>query len=547
MRKSKIWALLISAVLAAGTLAGCGGSSAPAQEAQEETAEAETEETTGESTEDSASEKNVSPSNTVKGEPAEDEGDSGSAAIGTAGEPSDVVLENVSYVMIYNPKIYDEYDSNTEYLTNLGTGDISSQIITGMNRAGGLEEDVSVVTMSQAELTSGLDTNGVDRSGARAGAMDPVHSYGEQYDFYCCDDNMSRVKRTFTCVYEGESCYIWSFEDSISEENAEAFGQEFDEKIYPADTEAFGQGRFTENGGKVNVLIYPLRDGLCGFFHLYDIFAKTEVPAAMIDQRGFNTDHAIININSKMVDSDWEMALSTLAHEYQHQICASDCFNYVDTPWMRVWLNEAMSAYAEDMIYPDIMDAGYYNQLLYISNSFRTGQSLYNFATQPDDIGAYGAVCLFERYLTSKSDDTVFNKIHEYWRNSYRADVTEAEAIYDSVTDTFKQDILSKYTYPASVEAQFESEQDSFMSKMTLDYYLETMNMDLAHLVGSEAAARKYMLYTEINQQEIEGGGRMLVAVGNGSFAVPADADKGLIYIGFDKDFNIVTDMVTVE
>ena len=85
------------------------------------------------------------------------------------------------------------------------------------------------------------------------------------------------------------------------------------------------------------------------------------------------------------------------------------------------------------------------------------------------------------------------------------------------------------------------------MSKMTLDFYLTTMDMDLAHLVGAEDVARRYMLYTEINQQEIEGGGRMLVATENGSYAVPEDADKGLIYIGFDENFNTVTDLVTVE
>ncbi|MBQ3393257.1 MAG: hypothetical protein IJG52_07600 [Lachnospiraceae bacterium] len=538
----KATALILTAAMLAGLVSGCGGSapaqeseSAPAQEKEESAAVQAKEEVTEEVKEEAPA---------AQSKETAQQGGNG-MSVGTAGNGGDTVLENVSYVLIYNPKIFDETNADTRYLTSLGTGDFSGQIITGIARAG-LDEDVAPYTMSQRQLTEGLDLEGVDVSGAKAGGMAPIHSLGEEYDFFCCDDSMNRILQTFTCVYEGEHCYVWSAGDAVTEEGAKRLGTEFDSVIYPSDTEAFGQGRFTENGGKVNILMYPMQGGLCGFFHLYDIFSSGEVPPGFARSRGFNLDHAIININSSMMDYNEKMVYATLAHEYQHQICASDKFGYSETPWMRTWLNEAMSAYAEELIYDDIMDAEYYNQLLYLSDSYRKGQSLYDFGVTSQDIGAYGAVCLFERYLSKNSDEKVFSNIHDFWRNSYRGDISEAQAIYNSVTDDFKA-YINGITFPDSVKAELSGEEEQWMSKMTLDFYLTTMDMDLAHLVGAEDVARRYMLYTEINQQEIEGGGRMLVATENGSYAVPEDADKGLIYIGFDENFNTVTDLVTVE
>ena len=49
------------------------------------------------------------------------------------------------------------------------------------------------------------------------------------------------------------------------------------------------------------------------------------------------------------------------------------------------------------------------------------------------------------------------------------------------------------------------------------------------------------MLYCKEAPVEIEGGGRVIVAVENGSFTIPADAGEGLIYIGLDENFNVVT------
>lgn len=455
-------------------------------------------------------------------------------------------LSGASFVMIYNPLIFDEYDSLTNYRTALSTGSFGSQIVTGLNRAGGIEEEIPTgrEMISQSELLGDFNDEHISYESGRAGGTDPVYTVNATHSFYSgC--GLSRRQRDFTCVYAGSSCYIWSEGTSISADDAARLGKIFDEKIYPMDVTYFGTPRFTENGGKVNILFYPLpSDGLCGFFHMYDIFSSQEllgISQAEMDYYGLNTDHAIININSKLLAVDEEMVLSTLAHELQHQICATNKFVYLDTPYMRTWLNEAMSAYAEELNYPGIKVRAYEDLNYYVSDSYRTGQSLYNFSNDNDPyLGDYGVVYLFGKYLDKFADSNVYHKVHEYWRNSYSANISEATALYASVPATFVSAINEKYSYPQSISSRFANKEEEWMSKMTLDFFIETVSPELAELTPYADAIHLYMLYAEINPVSIEGGGRVLVATENGSYTIPKDAGTGLIYVGFDKNFNVI-------
>ena len=49
------------------------------------------------------------------------------------------------------------------------------------------------------------------------------------------------------------------------------------------------------------------------------------------------------------------------------------------------------------------------------------------------------------------------------------------------------------------------------------------------------------LLYDEINQTDIYGGGRVIVATKDGTYRVPKDANEGLVYIGLNADFEIIT------
>ena len=469
----------------------------------------------------------------------------GKTAVSASEAADSGTLNGVSFVLIYNPDIFDENDAARQVDSSRSTGDLASQIITGLNRADGLEKEMPAM-ISQAEINSGISLKQGDRANAKAGGMDPLYTVGDQADFYCCSQSLNtRTLETFDCVYEGEHCYIWSLNGSVSDTEAADLGTEFDNVIYEKDVAAFGPARFTENGGKVNMLFYPMEQSLGGFFTIYDIFAGTEVSELDKVTYGLNTDHAIININSTAVASTPDLVKSTLAHEFQHQICASDCFYYSDTPMMRTWLNEAMSAYAEDLVYPGIKDQYYYNQAMYLSDLFRKGQSLYNFNTTGDSsIGAYGAVYLFSQYMKEHAGDDIFLKVHDYWRTSMRADVSEAGALLSSVPDSFRDEISGKYSYPENIAPYFKSEEEEFLSKLALDFTLESISPELAKLTEYKDQMHAAMLYTEVNPQEIEGGGRMLVATQGDTFTIPSDSEKVMLYVGLDSDFNVVTDWI---
>ena len=471
------------------------------------------------------------------------------ASTGTSGSASSsgTTLNNVDYVMIYNPYIYHESDDNGNVLSkSLTTGDLGGQIVTGMNRAGGLETNDMPTMISQAQINAGFDDSDVDRSGVRAGGKDPSYKVGDTHEFYHMNINVTaREKDTFQCIYAGEHCYIWSMNNSISEKDAKSLAEQFDSKIYQQDVDAFGKARFTDNGGKVNMLFYPMQEGIGGFFCNFDIFSSSECPDVLAEARGYNTDHAIININSDMLNQDMEFVQATLSHEFQHLICATDALYYAESPFMETWLNESMSAYAEELIYPGRKEENNYNDVFYLSDSFREGQSLYNFDTDHDStIGAYGAVYLYSKYLNDLAGNDVFSKVHAYWRDSYSADVTEAEALMNAVPSSVQKDIDSKYSYPSALSGRFDTDADQWMSKLTLDFYVKTLDMDFAGLADVADQAHLLMLYSNAVPADIEGGGRIVVATQNGSYTVPSDADQGLVYIGLDQNFNVVTDPV---
>lgn len=456
---------------------------------------------------------------------------------------NDNEMTGVNYVMIYDPYIYDEGDT-TGISSNLSTGNLGGQIITGQSRAGDDNpEDLGLHDMvSQSDINGGLDGLNVNFDGNRASGFDPVYRLGDKHDFYRYDKNLkNREEDKFKCVYEGEHCYIWSLDDSISKNDAETFGEEFDNVIYDKDVKCFGTPRFVENGGKVNILFYEMQREVGGFFTMVDIYSSSEVTKSDISRYGLNTDHAIININSTRVKIDPDFVKSTLSHEFQHLICASDSFKNPGTPFMRTWLNESMSAFAEDYVYEGIKIKERYNIVYYLSDRFRKGQSLYNFSIENDQyIGAYGTVYLFAEYLKKNAGIEVFSNIHHYWADKGYPQISEAETLYFSVPESFRSEISSKYDYSDDITGKIGNEYEVWMSKLALDFFIETTKPELASLKSSEQKYIYSMLYDEINSASIEGGGRIVVATENGTFKVPDDADKGLIYVGFDKDFNVV-------
>lgn len=467
-------------------------------------------------------------------------------------EPVDVnVLEDddLKYVMIYNPNIYDE--NSTKDKSQLKTGELGSQVDTDAYRGDGLDdgETPEIIPISQNGINMGLPMDKIDFEGNRGDGVAQEYAEGDVRDFYCFDTTMNanRTSCEFTCAYEGEYCYVWIIDGDLSTSKAKTYGKEFDDNIYETAVDMFGEPRFAGEGeGKVHLLFYPFYEAYLGVFYNGDLFATGELTAKEVREYGVNLDHAILSVNSYIADnkSYEDTIFGTMAHEFQHLLCFTAFFETVNGSSVRTWLNEAMSGYIEEYLYEGTKeDAGHYESLME-SDLVRYGQSLYNFTTDVSysdfDIGVYGSVYMFAEYLADLAGDDVFSDIHEYWRESYSDTLCESEAIVESVSSDVYEWVDYIVDYDDKVD--FDTDYDEWMSKLVLAFYLDFFAQ--ADVDAFKEINMEELLYADISGADIEGGGRIIFAVNDNMFEIPEDADGGLVYVGLDEDFEIVTDII---
>lgn len=532
----KLIALLLVLTLLTLNLAACGKKDNAASTTEKPSAESE-----------SPAETDPVPHETIPQDPNHaSAGENGSTVETRAVDTSPFTETDgkVSYVLIYNPHIYDESKYWNE---TLNTGSLGDQIDISMHRADELEplepEFLPFTQPNAAELFGGRED---DLNEFRAGGLQPDYQVGDTHDFYVTLGGTDAVRtlNTFDCLYSGEHCCVWSLGDSITTAAAEGIGTEFDEVIYETDVRLFGEPRYADEGGKVHLLYYPLGQGLLGYFSLIDLFATGEWDDATVSYYSMNLDHAIVHLNSLFAqDSRYEeMVYSTTAHEFQHLINASDIFTRMELYYSSTWLNEAMSGYVEEYLFPGVKnDEGHYDAFCH-SERIRHGQSMFNFETDSWDIGVYGSVFLFSEYLADIAGEEVFHGIHDYWRYSFSPTLDDAESIYYSVPEEMQEAISEAYVYPDTV--RFDTNEQEWLSKLILDYYLSLLCFDEEDPETYANVEAQTLLYDEINPADIEGGGRVIVATVNGTYEIPEDADYGLLYIGLDEHFRPITNII---
>ena len=453
--------------------------------------------------------------------------------------------EEISYLLIYNPDIY---DSNVQNNIKKTTGRMSSYITPSMNRAEELQELPEYIpTAFDVEgFDAFVEENDIELS--RADAFFTPYNKGDTRNFYTFDENMNRVVKTFSCNYAGTYCNIWVSDTYISPSLVEEYGRLCDQNIYNQTVELFGSGRFCDNGRKLNLFFTKLQYGIGGCFWAYDLFATGEVTPATIQQMGLNTDHAIIYVNADTINGAGSQVNSfiytTMAHEFQHLINFTDYFYTYNGKYTSTWLNEAMSGFVEDYIYKDAQYyAGRYDALS-SSRRIKHGQSLYNFDTDATmtnwDIGVYGSVYLFSEYVAKlANNDFVYRDLHNYWRTSYSSTLCDAEVLSKVIPAREKNRINSLVSYPSNI--RFSSKDAEFMSKLTLDYYLSLLKYEAKDPEPYKYVDVQKLLYDEINPAQLEGGGRIIVELKNGSYEIPRDADTGLVYVGLNSNFDVIT------
>lgn len=172
-------------------------------------------------------------------------------------------------------------------------------------------------------------------------------------------------------VYSGEHCTIWGQKGtvgnfvcdySLSKETAKKIASEFDNKMFPFMTESFGTTYDVDEDGKVAIVCLDLID-----YYNYDIFDNyyfngycdpvacfingandgntTKMDAVVLDLWP-----TLYNEEGKTTEENWNLAMVTLIHEYQHLINYSD---YLMSPKQAKplieWMNEGFSVIAENM------------------------------------------------------------------------------------------------------------------------------------------------------------------------------------------------------
>ncbi len=455
--------------------------------------------------------------------------------------------DELRYVMIYNPRVYDE--NSTYDASSLKTGYLGMQVDVNAARADGDETAGYPLSNLPQNFFPPLPED-FEIEQSRADAMGVEYNVGDIATFRTF--NLAMDKRPavqYVCAYEGQYCHIWT-RTTASQARLKAVADSFDSKIYKQVTETFGPARFDSSAGgkgKINLIFAPMDNGVYGYSYTYDSFATGEVNSYYDSYLLPNYDHDIVFINEGFLEPSFDSdrtLYSTVAHEFQHLVMAAAAMNTPNTTICRSWINESMSGYIEEVIYPGIQVENERPYSFMTSKLIRKGQSLYNFKTAEGflsyDVGVYGSVFVFSDYLTDLAGDDVFTKFHKYWRESYSSTLSEAEALVNSVSPAAKAEIDNLVEYPRAIA--FADENEEWMSKLALDFYLSMFAKE-GNLNAYQPIDNSALLYDEINGATIEGGGRIIVAV-DGEFEIPGDADAGLIYIGLDKNFKPVTDFV---
>lgn len=451
-------------------------------------------------------------------------------AVPTAATADDLRTLNADRVLIFNPLPYDRSLNKLE--------------------SGTLEQPAEQPTQDGAALfTAGMHKTGRDRTTAQ---KDP-----NTHDFWVITNlnTYAYDKLTFRLADEGEHCLVWTLADesavSFTDEEIAAITEQFETVIYPSDTEHFGPFRDLGGDGKLNIITYDMRSlSVCGFFDTYDLYSEDEIKVIDPDDSESYNCLPIINVNTRMAGND-AIVFGTLAHEFQHLILRSavlespanaDRLGAELTPG--VWLNEAFAMEAEELAYPGSVDEQGYLGAYNGSQKVRNGMSLTNFDASGSDVGAYGQSFLFAEYLKALCGENVFRTLLDNWRAEEDASrLTEAEAIKNLLNDEQIEALNALPELSETAAELLETEADRLFSKLNLAFHLAVLLQEESGIfsIGKEQPS---MPVYESSGRKIEGGGALLISA-NGSFAVPMDADSGLIFVGI-RDGEM-TDTFTVQ
>ncbi|KPJ73554.1 hypothetical protein AMJ48_01225 [Parcubacteria bacterium DG_74_1] len=210
-------------------------------------------------------------------------------------------------------------------------------------------------------------------------------------------DSQGRKELTAVLVKSTDQLYfyadkIWWEELSRAERQSldvvfYNLGIEFERKIYPTLTKAFGSEPKPGIDGSeiITVLLHPMISDAGGYYNTGDIYSRFEYPKS--------NERELLYLNSRYIDKPEAKAF--LAHEFTHLITINQK-NLLRGVNEEIWLNEARAEYSATFLgYNDVYRGSILERR--VNEFLRNSQiSLTEWLNKKED---YGAINLFTQYL----------------------------------------------------------------------------------------------------------------------------------------------------
>lgn len=459
------------------------------------------------------------------------------------------------YVVIYNP-------STSSYST-FNTGDMTGRIETeidpycNVSRGESASDELIRIDVDSmiAEQNAGMEKPELPE------AEKTSYNVGDVHNFSISSYSPGPSTLSFRCVAKGDHCYVWTPSqnlpnyypiDAMDPTFAQQVSDEFDSN-YALMNSSFGDHNNGSQGdGRVHLMYYNIDDGfqpgvstsyVAGYFSSMD-FYYNGLPMIHLD-----TYPGVYYVNAEGEESyRLERTFNTFCHEYQHLI------NYSQTGGMDTWLNECMSAAAEEICYPGssvVSRIQSWEQYYFADNDdwlcpphefayepnceIHNGYSMYDWSNGLNYIlPLYSQVSFFSQYLFTHYGNSIFRTITQNYANNGGDDISAISTATGANTSTLVKN------FRIALTANDYSSFDGLYGFMPQESYDPSAYHDVENpydLLGP-------VVFTGTSCS-IAAGGAITVKPVGGVYNPPSGANSGLVYIGIRR--NIYSEPVPLD
>ena len=448
------------------------------------------------------------------------------------------------YVLIYNP--------STSAYTSYSTGNMSGLIETEPDPYASVQAN----SLESCDRILDVDAQIAEIDAARP-KIDPPegertsYNVGDTKTFNISSYSPGPSSLSFKCVAKGDHCYVWTPSqnlagyyplDVIDPTFPQQVCDEFESKYQQMNSSFGNHNNGSQGDGRVHLMYYNIDDGwdinnttgyVAGYFSSYD-FSSNGLPMIHVD-----TYPCVYYVNAAGEEViRLRNSYSVFCHEYQHLI------NYSQTGGMDTWLNECMSAAAEEICYPGssvVSRIQSWENYYYSTNDdwltpptefgyspeyeLHNGYSMYDWSNYMEYIlPLYSQVSLFAQYLFTHYDNPIFRAITTAYNSSGSAQNAITSACGTNVAEIVKN-------FRIAVTANDPVSYDGLYGFVPQEGY-DPANY---HNVANPYDLLSPIIYTG-SSCSIAGGGAITVKPIGGVYNPPAGASSSLVYIGITRN-----------